>query len=53
VEIATTMAAYRGYMRDLVEAKVSEPGDDLASDLIAIHHEDPARPRRGRVRPAR
>src|SRR5580693_1923554 len=43
VEIATTMAAYRRYMRDLVDAKVREPGDDLASDLIAIHREDPER----------
>jgi cytochrome P450 len=43
VEIATSMAAYRGYMRDLVEAKVREPGNDLASDLIAIHREDPER----------
>jgi cytochrome P450 len=43
VEIATTMAAYRGYMRDLVDAKTREPGDDLASDLIAIHREAPKR----------
>ncbi len=43
VEIATTMAAYRRYMRDLVDAKVREPGDDLASDLIAIHREAPDR----------
>ena len=43
VEIATTMAAYRGYMRDLVDDKVREPGDDLASDLIAIHREAPER----------
>jgi cytochrome P450 len=43
VEIATTMAAYRRYMRDLVDAKAREPGDDLASDLIAIHREDPER----------
>jgi cytochrome P450 len=43
VEIATTMAAYRRYMRDLVEVKVREPGDDLTSDLIAIHDEDPER----------
>jgi cytochrome P450 len=41
VEIATTMAAYRKYMRDLVDVKVREPGDDLASDLVAIQHEDP------------
>ena len=37
------MAAYRGYMRDLVDAKAREPGDDLASDLIAIHREAPER----------
>jgi len=43
VEIATTMAAYRRYMRDLVDDKVREPGDDLASDLIAIHREAPER----------
>ena len=43
VEIATTMAAYRRYMRDLVDAKAREPGDDLASDLIAIHREAPER----------
>jgi cytochrome P450 len=43
VEIATTMAAYRRYMRDLVEIKTSEPGDDLASDLITIHREAPDR----------
>ncbi|HEY6313761.1 MAG TPA: hypothetical protein VIY52_23565 [Streptosporangiaceae bacterium] len=35
VETATTMAAYRGYMRDLVAAKAETPGDDLTSDLIA------------------
>jgi cytochrome P450 len=43
VEIASTVAAYRGYMRDLVAAKAREPGDDLASDLIAIHREAPER----------
>jgi hypothetical protein len=43
VEIATSMAAYRKYLRDLVQAKVRAPGDDLASDLIAIHQEDPER----------
>jgi cytochrome P450 len=43
VEIATTMAAYRKYMRDLVDIKVREPGDDLTSDLIAIHDEGPER----------
>ena len=37
------MAAYRGYMRDLVAAKAETPGDDLTSDLIAIHNEAPDR----------
>src|SRR5580704_9409168 len=43
VETVTTMAAYRGYMRDLVAAKAETPGDDLTSDLIAIHDEAPDR----------
>ncbi len=43
VEIATTIAAYRAYLRDLVDVKANEPGDDLASNLIAIHDEDPER----------
>jgi cytochrome P450 len=43
VEIATSMAAYRRYMRNLVDLKVAVPGDDLASDLIAIHDEAPDR----------
>jgi cytochrome P450 len=43
VETATTMAAYRRYMRDLVAAKAGHPGDDLTSDLIAIHDEAPDR----------
>jgi cytochrome P450 len=43
VEIATMIAAYRGYLRDLVDVKVRAPGDDLTSDLIAIHDEDPER----------
>ena len=43
VEIATSMAAYRRYMRNLVDLKVQTPGDDLASDLIAIHDEAPER----------
>jgi len=43
VEIATSMAAYRKYLRDLVEAKIRAPADDLASDLIAIHREAPER----------
>ena len=40
VEIATGMAAYRAYLRKLVDAKVLEPGDDLTTDLIAVHHEN-------------
>jgi len=43
VEIATTIAAYRAYIRDLVDVKANEPGDDLTSDLIAIHDENPER----------
>jgi cytochrome P450 len=43
VEIATSIAAYRRYLRDLVEVKAREPGDDLTSDLLAIHAEDPER----------
>jgi cytochrome P450 len=43
VEIATSMAAYRRYMRSLVDLKAVTPGDDLASDLIAIHDEAPDR----------
>jgi cytochrome P450 len=43
VEIATSMAAYRKYLRDLVDAKTRAPADDLTSDLIAIHREAPER----------
>lgn len=43
VEIADSIAAYRRYMRSLVDAKIGSPGDDLSSDLIAIHDEDPER----------
>jgi len=43
VAIASGMAAYHGYLRELVAAKASEPGDDLTSDLIAIHRENPER----------
>src|SRR6266702_2184539 len=43
VEIATSMTAYRKYLRDLVDAKTRKPADDLASDLIAIHREAPER----------
>jgi len=40
VEIAASIAAYRRYLRDLVDVKAREPGDDLTSDLLAIHAED-------------
>jgi cytochrome P450 len=43
VDIARSIAAYRGYIRILVDAKVSERADDLTSDLLAIHDEDPER----------
>jgi len=43
VEIATSMTAYRTYLRELVDAKAREPADDLTSDLIAIHREAPER----------
>jgi cytochrome P450 len=43
IEIAAGMAAYRGYLRELVDAKAAAPGDDLASDLLAIHRENPER----------
>lgn len=43
VDIATNMAAYRAYLRQLVDAKVAARGDDLTSDLLAIHDEDPER----------
>lgn len=43
IDIATNLAAYRGYLRDLVHAKRAVRGDDLTSDLLAIHDEDPAR----------
>jgi cytochrome P450 len=41
VEHATNMAAYRGYLRELVAAKVSARGDDFAGALLEIHDEDP------------
>ena len=43
IEIATSIAAYRRYLRDLVDAKIATPGDDLTSDLLVIHREDPGR----------
>ena len=41
VEHATSMAAYRRYLRDLVAAKATDRADDFASALLAIHEEDP------------
>ena len=41
VEHATSMAAYRGYLRDLVATKATDRADDFASALLAIHDEDP------------
>jgi cytochrome P450 len=43
VEIAGNLVAYRRYLRELVEAKVEDRADDLTSDLLAIHDEDPER----------
>jgi cytochrome P450 len=43
LELASCIAAYRSYLGDLVDAKVSARGDDLTSDLLAIHDEDPER----------
>lgn len=43
VDIATSIAAYRRYLRHLVDAKSRQPGDDLTSDLLAIHAEAPER----------
>jgi cytochrome P450 len=43
VDIATNIAAYRAYLRELVEEKATGRGDDLTSDLLAIHDEDPDR----------
>jgi cytochrome P450 len=41
VEHATSMAAYRRYLRDLVAAKATDRADDFTSALLAIHDEDP------------
>ena len=35
------MAAYRGYLRQLVTAKADDRADDFASALLEIHDEDP------------
>ena len=41
VEHATSMAAYRGYLRALVATKATDRADDFTSALLAIHDEDP------------
>jgi cytochrome P450 len=41
VEHATSMAAYRSYLRELVARKATDRADDFASALLAIHDEDP------------
>ena len=41
IEHATNMAAYRGYLRELVATKATERADDFASALLAIRDEDP------------
>src|SRR5262245_8739946 len=41
VHHAKNMAAYRGYLRELVAAKLTAPDDDFASALLVIHDEDP------------
>jgi cytochrome P450 len=40
-ELAASIAAYRRYLRGLVYTKALDPGDDLTSDLLAIHREHP------------
>lgn len=41
VEHARGMAAYRGFLRDLVATRADDRRDDLASSLLDIHDEDP------------
>src|SRR3954452_23497153 len=41
VEHATSMAAYRTYLRELEARKADDRADDFASALLAIHDEDP------------
>src|SRR3954447_26021838 len=41
VEHATSMAAYRRYLRELVATKADDRADDFASAMLAIHDEDP------------
>jgi cytochrome P450 len=42
VEIATQMKAYWGYCERFVDHRSRNPADDFTSDLLAIHHADPA-----------
>jgi cytochrome P450 len=42
VEIASQMKAYWGYCEGFVAQRAEDPGDDFTSDLLAIHHRDPA-----------
>jgi len=49
IEIATHMAAYRRYLRELVDRKCAARGDDLTGDLLAIHDEDPERLTRAEI----
>ena len=41
-DIAHKMLAYWRYCRRVVAAKVDDPGDDFASELLAVHKADPA-----------
>jgi cytochrome P450 len=41
VRHAGSMAAYRGYLRELVASKIDDRAEDYASALLAIHDEDP------------
>jgi cytochrome P450 len=41
VEHAGSMAAYRGYLRELVAKKAGDRAEDFASALLEIHDEDP------------
>jgi cytochrome P450 len=49
VDIATNIAAYRAYLRELVDAKATARADDLTSDLLAIHDENPDRLARAEI----
>jgi cytochrome P450 len=49
VDIATNIAAYRAYLRDLVDAKAADRADDLTCDLLAIHDENPDRLTRAEI----